>query len=783
VVPVFSTHIVGGDVTYRCLGNDRYEISLTVRRDCINGNPGAQFDDPAHLGIFDGNGMLLWELGAGGVLQMPFRPDDTLNEIVTTRCGLIGGDICVHTTTYVDTLTLPFREEGYILAYQRCCRNFTISNIVDPLTVGSTFTVRIRSGSLKLCNSSPLLNAWPPVYVCGDAPLDFNLKATDEEGDSLVYEICNPLTGADQMDPRPTTPSNPPYAPVAFKAPYSLADVIGGQPRLNIGLHDGRMRGYVQPPITQYLVAYCVREYRNGILLSELQREFQINVRTCISNAIADFDYTLDRCSDPVTIQFKNKSSAPNSSLRLTHWVFQWNGITRTSADLDPSVVLSDSGVLRVRLFAESREGCRDTAEQLIRFSPIVADLIADTARICRGDSVRLLKSFDPNLSYKWSPTDGLSCSDCAEAMSGIGKDILYYLTISDGQCDKKDSVRVLVNPCQLDTCAVNVRQKCLPGGTVELTVENALGQFVRPKARDHELFWYIKPVGGQAPYSIRDRNPVIMPSGSEFSLTSKRYSWAKGLPKSIEYADICQRRLQLVADTLCSGPCDEMEFILSSCEDNYDLSSGLDFPPSLCQSICWNECEYIIALFEKNGKLIDPASYEIRWSNGSKGSHVLLMGPYYDNLTVEVRRGDCIWYGRYIRSCPLKPKNGSLQSIISPVFQNREDKLSEGIAWSASSGFSSAQSAIGQSSLTDIWIAPTIFQDETYLYPGLASTGQELNLEIFHSSGLKTGGMKGRITGPEPLKLDTEWWPLQGVYFGFVRIGEKISVFKLVKF
>jgi len=90
VVPVFSTHIVGGDVTYRCLGNDRYEISLTVRRDCINGNPGAQFDDPAHLGIFDGNGMLLWELGAGGVLQMPFRPDDTLNEIVTTRCGLIG---------------------------------------------------------------------------------------------------------------------------------------------------------------------------------------------------------------------------------------------------------------------------------------------------------------------------------------------------------------------------------------------------------------------------------------------------------------------------------------------------------------------------------------------------------------------------------------------------------------------------------------------------------------------------------------------------------------------
>ncbi len=730
-----ATHIVGGDITYRCLGNDRYEISLTVRRDCINGNPGAQFDDPAHLGIFDGNGMLLWELGVGGVLRMPFRPDDTLNEVVTTRCGLIGGDICVHTTTYVDTLTLPFRDEGYILAYQRCCRNFTISNIVDPLTVGSTFTVRIRSESLKLCNSSPTLNAWPPVYVCGDAPLDFNLKATDEEGDSLVYEIC-----ADQLDPRPTTPSNPPYAPVAFKSPYSLADVIGGSPRLNIGQQDGRMRGYVQPPITQYLVAYCVREYRNGILLSELQREFQINVRTCVSNAVADFDYTLNRCSDPVTIQFKNKSVAPNSSLRLTHWVFQWNGITRTSADLNPFLTLSDSGVVRVRLFAESREGCRDTAEAFIRFSPILPDLTGDTVRICAGDSVKLLKSYDPSLSYRWSPSVGLSCTDCPEAVSGIRSDITYFLQISDGSCERKDSVR------------------------------------------KHELFWYIKPTQGQAPYSIRDRNPVILKAGSEFSLTSKIYSWQKGLPKSIEYADICQRRLNLVADTICSGPCDEMEFILSSCEDRYDLANGLDFPPSLCQSICWNECEYIIALFEKDGRLIDPSSYEIRWSNGSNGSHVRLMGPYYDNLTVEVRRGDCVWYGRYIRSCPVKPANG--------LFSIKSNLTEDGVGEWHSEGLGISGLRIGPNDLqpgrsssdSDLRIFPSHFNQETYLELGKSIQKQEVQLEVFHISGIRTGHMITNAQGSDVLKLESHLWPMEGVYYVLVRSGQKSVVFKLVR-
>jgi hypothetical protein len=29
-----GTHIVGGEITYKCLGGDQYEISLTVYRDC-----------------------------------------------------------------------------------------------------------------------------------------------------------------------------------------------------------------------------------------------------------------------------------------------------------------------------------------------------------------------------------------------------------------------------------------------------------------------------------------------------------------------------------------------------------------------------------------------------------------------------------------------------------------------------------------------------------------------------------------------------------------------------
>ena len=47
-----ASHIVGGEINYRCLGNQRYEISMTIYRDCRFGNPAVWFVNPAFLGIF-----------------------------------------------------------------------------------------------------------------------------------------------------------------------------------------------------------------------------------------------------------------------------------------------------------------------------------------------------------------------------------------------------------------------------------------------------------------------------------------------------------------------------------------------------------------------------------------------------------------------------------------------------------------------------------------------------------------------------------------------------------
>ena len=53
----FATHIIGGEMNYQCLGNNDYQISLTVYRDCFLGE--APLDDTAYVAIFDREGKLV----------------------------------------------------------------------------------------------------------------------------------------------------------------------------------------------------------------------------------------------------------------------------------------------------------------------------------------------------------------------------------------------------------------------------------------------------------------------------------------------------------------------------------------------------------------------------------------------------------------------------------------------------------------------------------------------------------------------------------------------------
>ena len=57
-----AKHIIGGELTYQCLGNGNYSFSMDVYRDC--GTDGADFDNPAIISIYE-NGVQIDQFPVG----------------------------------------------------------------------------------------------------------------------------------------------------------------------------------------------------------------------------------------------------------------------------------------------------------------------------------------------------------------------------------------------------------------------------------------------------------------------------------------------------------------------------------------------------------------------------------------------------------------------------------------------------------------------------------------------------------------------------------------------
>jgi len=366
--PLSATHIVGGELNYRFLGNNIYEIRLTVYRDCFNGVP--LFDNPASIGIFNANNILVSEL------LMTFRGSDTIPPTINSPCFVPPTNICYEVTTYIDTLTLPPAAGGYQLAYQRCCRNQTLLNIINPLNTGATYYASIPPSGITSQNSNPKFNFWPPPFICVNIPFVFDHSATDFDGDSVVYELCEPFEGATFNAPAPQPPNAPPYQNVAWQPPYNISNMLGGIPMI-INPATGLLTA-TPNTIGQFVVGVCAKEYRNGILLSMTRRDFQLNVVSCPTLLIAALQSPLTVCGS-FQVSYLNQSIGASAY----HWDF---GDTTTNADtsngVSPSYTYPDTGTYTVTLVAFSSidPGCTDTTKGTVHLVPeYIASFTSDT--------------------------------------------------------------------------------------------------------------------------------------------------------------------------------------------------------------------------------------------------------------------------------------------------------------------------------------------------------------------------------------------------------------------
>ena len=461
-----AAHIVGGEMTYTCLGADPstpgnmlYEFTMIVYRDC--GGQGAQFDGlpggaQTHISVYQGDGTNFTLVnipgggggpGGGTGAIRPDAPDTTsIQGGVNTPCIIVPPDLCVEKGTYVFQQSFPIINETYYIVYQRCCRNGTINNIQTPGEAGSTYTISISPKAQLECNSSPVYNNFPEILICVDEPLNFDHSATDIDGDQLVYRFCPPVSGGSNTMVAPNPDSPPPFDEVVFVLPiYSTNEPLAGSPAVVIDPFTGLITG--TPNFQgQHVVSICVDEFRNGELLSTVQRDFQFNIEVCESLVNAGLGgvvssgqtYSFSSCVDSMVTIINTSFDEANIDDYL--WEFDIPGSTQPLSWSERDLTLTFPGpgeYLGTMTLNPGQVGCSDQANVRVVIAPPIFPDFAFEYDTCVAEPVFFTDQTDISMlnieSYFWDFGDGASSNerDPAHQYEEPG-DKLVSLTITD---------------------------------------------------------------------------------------------------------------------------------------------------------------------------------------------------------------------------------------------------------------------------------------------------------------------------------------------------------------
>ncbi len=429
---IFAKHIIGGEITYVCNGGGSYDFTMKVFRDCFGG--GASFDNPAVVTIYRGN------LPPYAFVSTVYASLSSQQEIDFDAgpCLIVPPNICVEEAIYNFTVTgLNPGNESFHVSYQRCCRNETIDNIVEPGDAGATYTIEITPQAQGLCNSSPEFDNFPPTVICANDPFEFDHSATDTDGDQLVYSFCSPILGGglqgtpevpgdatacNGVSPDPACP--PPYGSVTFQLPdYSatqpMGQPVGGTPQLTINPNTGLITG-TPTLVGQYVVGVCVDEYRNGTLLSTVRRDFQFNVTSCTQTVFAeiaadefiaeDETFVINACGDN-TVPFDNLSGQA-ANIEEVRWDFDINGTPLVSTEFEPTITFPQLGTYNGTLILNpGSTQCVDTAFISVNVFPdITSEFVFDYDTCVAGPTQFSSSSFSnagPIQEYLWDFGEG----------------------------------------------------------------------------------------------------------------------------------------------------------------------------------------------------------------------------------------------------------------------------------------------------------------------------------------------------------------------------------------
>jgi len=308
-----ATHLVGGSMTYTYAGQKdgyyMFKVKVDMFRDCSSIPPGQSaptpFDPQISIGLYErktsrfvdgvADTMLYGNSGVAGdqsgIFTFDINTPSPGADIVVTppasnpKCQT-QIDVCLRENYYEGTISVPPSNYGYYLLYKRCCRNAQ-ENI--GYNQGETYFAIIPPTTTL--NSTPEFNTVPTPYICAYDTVSLSYAASEPDGDSLVYSLGWPYSGADANNPAPNPLLDFP-GPDPLNAPDSSLTYVpyekGYSPKYPFGVKGVAAIDKFTGILTlfalksgRYALAVDIKEYRNGKYISTTRRDVQILVLDC----------------------------------------------------------------------------------------------------------------------------------------------------------------------------------------------------------------------------------------------------------------------------------------------------------------------------------------------------------------------------------------------------------------------------------------------------------------------------------------------------------------------
>ena len=489
-VEAHANHVLGGNITWQCLGGNQYQFTLTIYKDCFGATPALPVET-AFL-VPSGCGLLPFSFGMN-LVSVTEISDLCPTELVNSSCngGIIPG---TQQVVYTGTVTLDptctwtsFWNGG----------DWNYFNNIDYSGLPDAFISCQINPAAGCLNSIVITNA-PIPYECRNTGVINNaLTVSGSGGYTLTYSIATPQTILDDQDIFNTIANNPGYAPINALSVNGAGVVSFNSAGLFVG---------------NYLATICILIEQGGVYVGTIYQNMTFVIRDCTSTpttfdnppittldapAILAGPTSIDICAgDPLCFTVTASNTNPFRTVLLTA---TWDAaldpgtpVFATGATLNPAAGEFCMATTQAMVggpfnihFEATDDACVlpgfDDLDITVNIYPSITLSVTDTL-ICAGQPVTVIATGGAN--FTWSvlsgdATPGFDGTGGTQLLEAIGSDteIEAVLNGVPAQCAARDTLTVQVALSSVTFVATN--ETCLQNnGAINLTVVGGSGNY-----------------------------------------------------------------------------------------------------------------------------------------------------------------------------------------------------------------------------------------------------------------------------------------------------------------